>query len=267
LSRRNKPWIDVDPDKTVTGAKTCWDTYPNATKSNCRQVPNISDGVQQGTYEQCDWNYGAPVQQCGIPTQTFTWNGCVGSRPEPLDESLGSLGTHYVGLSNEWCTSELVELTDSKTTLHDKIDGFVATGETYVPAGLLWGWNMLNPDEPLSKAKTADAIKSMGGTKALVLMTDGQNTLAPYSPIHRGWDGASDWAKGDAKTKTLCENIKADGIVVYTVSFMVTDAGAKSLLQSCATDATKAFSADSAASLATAFKEIGHSMTAMRLSK
>jgi hypothetical protein len=266
LSRRNKPWIDVDPDKSVT-SHSCWNTYPHATPKNCHQVPNIVDGVNMGMTEQCDWDYGTPVEQCGDNTATYTWNGCVGSRPDPMDESLGSLSTHYKGLTNEWCTSEIVELTDSKSKLHDTIDGLVATGETYIPAGLLWGWNMLDSQEPLDKAKTAAAIKEMGGTKAIVLMTDGQNTLAPYSPIHRGWDGAADWAKGDAKTKTLCENVKADGIVVYTVSFMVTDAGAKALLANCASDSSKAYSADSAAALASAFKEIGQSMTAMRLSK
>jgi Mg-chelatase subunit ChlD len=266
LSRRNKPWIDVDPDKSVT-SHSCWNTYPHATPKNCHQVPNIVDGVNMGMTEQCDWDYGDAVEQCGDNTTAYTWNGCVGSRPDPLDESLGNQSTHYQGLTNEWCTSEIVELTDSKSKLHTTIDGLVATGETYIPAGLLWGWNMLDSQEPLDKAKTAAAIKDMGGTKAIVLMTDGQNTLAPYSPIHRGWDGASDWAKGDAKTKTLCENIKADGIVVYTVSFMVTDAGAKSLLANCASDTSKAYSADSAAALASAFKEIGQSMTAMRLSK
>lgn len=266
LSRRNKPWIDVDPDKSVT-SHSCWNTYPNATKSNCRQVPSVVDGVSQGSNEQCDWNYGAAVEQCGNNTATSTWNGCVGSRPEPLDETIGNLATRYKGLSNEWCTSEIVELTDSKSKLHDTIDNFVATGETYVPAGLLWGWNMLDSEAPLEKAKAAADIKAMGGTKAIVLMTDGQNTLAPYSPNHWGGAGAADWARGDAKTSTLCENIKADGIVVYTVSFMVTDVGAKALLANCASDASKAYSADSAAALASTFKEIGMSMTAMRLSK
>jgi Flp pilus assembly protein TadG len=266
LSRRNKSWLDVEPDKSVPRVAT-WNEYPDATKSNCRQVPNIVDGVQQGTSEQCDWNYGAPVPKTANVVDTYTWNGCVGSRPDPLDESLGSLSTRYQGLTNEWCTSEIVELTDSKSKLHDTIDGLVATGETYIPAGLLWGWNMLDSEEPLDKAKSATIIKEMGGTKAIVLMTDGQNTLAPYSPIHRGWDGASDWAKGDAKTTTLCENIKADGITVFTVSFMVTDVASKALLANCASDSSKAYSAESAAALANAFKDIGSTLTAMRLTR
>jgi hypothetical protein len=98
-------------------------------------------------------------------------------------------------------------------------------------------------------------------------MTDGQNTLAPYAPYHWGGAGASDWAKGDAKTATLCANIKNDGITVYTVAFMVTDPTATALMADCASDPTKAFTADSAAELADAFKDVGASLTAMRLSK
>lgn len=267
MSRRNKSWMDVDADASVTGP-TCWNTYPDATKFNCRQEPDIQDGVSLGsTHEVCDWNYGTPVEQCGTTTSTTKWYGCVGSRSEPMDESIGTVSSPYKGMMNTGCTSEIVELTDNKTKLDNTIDGLVATGNTYIPAGLLWGWHMLDSEEPLSVAKTASAIKEMGGTKAIVLMTDGQNTLAPYAPWH--WDGAgtSDWAKGDAKMATLCENIKNDGIAVYTVAFMVTEPTAISLMASCATDPSKAFTAESAAELAEVFKDVGQSLTAMRLSK
>ncbi len=119
---------------------------------------------------------------------------------------------------------------------------------------------------PLDKAKTSTEIESMGGTKALVLMTDGRNTLATYAPNH--WSaGAADWARGDAKTATLCGNIKRDKIEDYTVSFMVTDAGAKSLPSNCASNPSKAYSADNAAELAKVFEEIGQNLVALRLSR
>lgn len=266
-SRRGKSWLDVDDDKTVTGT-ACWDTWPDATKYNCRQEPDISDGINLGTtHEACDWNGGTKVEQCGTVTNTYKWYGCVGSRPEPLDEELGTLSTRYKGLVNYGCTGEIVELTDNKTKLNDTIDAMVATGETYIPAGLLWGWNMVDSEEPLTSAKSAADIKDMGGSKAIVLMTDGQNTLAPYSPNHWGGAGAADWAKGDAKMATLCDNIKNSGVVIFTVAFMVTDPAAKSLMGQCASDASKVYNADSAAALADAFKEVGQSLTAMRISK
>jgi Flp pilus assembly protein TadG len=263
LSRRSQPWLDVDNDATVT-TNGCWDTYPNATKSNCKQVPAFADGVALGyTYEQCDWNYGTPVKVCGPQTSTTTWYGCVGSRNDPLDASIGTPATRYRGLSNVGCTSEIQVLTNSKAKLDAKIDSLVATGNTYIPPGLLWGWNMLDSNQPLTEAKTASAMDAMGGSKALVLMTDGANTLSADPPYHWG----NDVAKANAKTAALCANIKADKITVYTVAFMVTDPTAKNLLSDCASDPSKVFTADSATQLAKAFAEIGNSLTAMRLTK
>jgi Flp pilus assembly protein TadG len=262
ISRRSEPWLDVADDKTTYG---CWDTYPSATKSNCRQLPSIVDGIDTGsTYEQCDWDYGTPVKACG--NQTYTWMGCVGSRVEPLDESIGSISSRYKGLPNQSCTSEIVALTDDKAKLDATIDGFVAIGETYVPAGLLWGWNMLDSNKPLSEAKSEGSMKAKGGTKAIVLMTDGQNTLAAFTPYHYG-GGATEWARGDAKTTAVCDKIKADGVVIYTVSFMITDVNAKSLMTSCASDASKAFSADDPAELSKAFADVGQSLMSMRLNR
>ncbi len=267
LSRRNESWLDVEDDKSETKNR-CWNTYPNATSSNCRNVPYIVDGIDQGTTtQQCDWNYGAPVEECAVSTWTYTWNGCVGSRPDPIDETIGSVSTRYKGLVNQSCTTEIVTLTDDKQKLLTTIDSFVATGETYAPAGLLWGWNMLDSQKPLTEAKPTNVMMNKGGTKAIVLMTDGQNTLAPYDVNHYGWNGAADWARGDAKTQALCNNIKADGIAVYTVSFMVTDPGAQALMANCATDSAKAFSADDAAQLSMAFEEIGQSLMAVHISK
>jgi Flp pilus assembly protein TadG len=267
ISRRSEPWLDIPADKSET-KYACWKTYPHATKSNCKQVPYINDGIDTGTtYEQCDWNYGLPEEVCGNTTVSETWSGCIGSRNDPLDESIGTVTTPYKGLMNTTCGSEIVELTDSESKLKDAIDGLVATGETYIPAGLLWGWHMVDSNEPLKKAKSQSAMNEIGGTKAIVLMTDGQNTLAPYAPHHWGGNGATDWAKGDAKTSTLCSNIKNDGVTIYTVSFMVTDTQSLDLMAQCASDSTKALTAENAAELAEAFKNIGSSLMAMRLSK
>jgi Flp pilus assembly protein TadG len=262
LSRRSQPWLDVDNDKSIT-SYTCWDTYPDATKSNCRNVPSYNDGIPSGTHEECDWNYGTAVKVCGDQTATTTWYGCVGSRAEPLDGSIGTPATRYRGLSNLTCTSEIQVLTNDKTKLDAKIDSLVATGNTYIAPGLLWGWNMLDSKQPLTEAKTASAMDAMGGSKALVLMTDGANTLSADAPYHWG----TDVAKANVKTAELCAGIKADKITVYTVAFMVTDTTAKDLLADCASDPSKVFTADNAAQLAKAFSEIGNSLTAMRLTK
>jgi Flp pilus assembly protein TadG len=267
LSRRGESWLNVPNDWTENFTHTPV-SYPNFRKYDCVMVPVINDGIDTGqTQESCKYDYGDPVY--GEPvnaTYDHKWYGCVGSRPEPLDENIGTLSTRYPGLMDTTCVAELVELTDNKSKLTSAINAMVTVGETYIPAGLLWGWNMLDSEKPLNSAKTAEAIKSMGGTKAIVLMSDGANTLASYAPNHWG-DNPADGPRGDTKMAALCENIKQDGITIYTVSFMITDVTAKNRMKACASDAAKAFDADSAAALASSFAAIGESLAAMRLSK
>jgi Flp pilus assembly protein TadG len=262
LKNRNKSWMDVPKDSSGV-TNECRNTYPDAKWVNCRSVPNIVDGINMGSKQQCDWDGGLPVKVCQDWPWESKWYGCVGSRPDPLDKQLGSLSTGYPGLMNTGCTKELLELTDSKTDINDKIDSLTGAGNTYIPIGLLWGWNMLDSDDPLSKAKSKADMAKKDGTKALVLMTDGENTLSSTAPTHWGTDRAA----ADAKTADLCTNIKADGITVYTVAFMVTDAPTQDALRDCASSPANAFTADSAEQLSQAFDSIGANLQAMRISK
>jgi Putative Flp pilus-assembly TadE/G-like len=265
-SRRNAPWINVPADSTTT-QNVCNTTYPNASSSNCRQevVTYNNDGVPT-TYNTtvCDWVYGNPVTTCADQTWNNTWNGCVGSRPNPYDEQLGSTNVHqYPGMQNTSCPSEITQLGGSVPALETQIDAMIGTGNTYIPQGILWGWNMLQAGGPIGAAKTKAWMKTRGGTKALVLMTDGANTVSADNQYHWG----SDVNKANAKTTALCNGVKGDDIVVYTVGFMVDDTTAQNILKDCASDPSKAYNADNANALAEAFDAIAGSLTATRFTK
>ena len=276
LANRNKSWIDVPPDSSKV-LPNCNTTYPDATKSNCRMetYTGYADGVPQTyTTEVCDWNYGTAVTTCnGTYTQELKWQGCVGSRESPKDTQITGLTNKYPGITSaywgyqEYCAKEITPLTDSKSDLNAAIDAMVGVGNTYVAPGILWGWNMLDSAEPLTGAKTKSWMATNKGTKALVLMTDGANTLSPGAyGVYKFHEGG-DVAMANSVTEETCKKAKKDGIVVYTVAFMVTDATAKSLLSDCATDATKAFTADDATALNTAFRDIANSLMSIRLTK
>jgi Flp pilus assembly protein TadG len=265
MSVRNKPWMNVPADTSKT-VNQCYDTYPDATSSNCHPetYTAYNDGVPySATTTVCDWNYGAPKSVCNDVVQTEKWYGCVGSRNNPLDEDIGTASSPYPGLQNAYCSAEIEPLTKDKSALKSKISGLTANGNTYIPAGLLWGWNMVDENAPLEEAKSAAEVKDMGGTKAIVLMTDGDNTLSADYPWHWGTDGNA----ADKKVKEICKNIKKDNIVIYTVSFMVIDADTVKLLEHCASDSSKAFSADNATQLSQAFSDISAAMLALRLTK
>jgi Flp pilus assembly protein TadG len=266
MSNRNVSWMDVLPDKTEVIPNVCSITYPDATSSNCHDEKGVwnNDGVATPyTYQVCDWNYGNPKTVCSDQTVTTKWYGCVGSRTSPLDESIGSVGKKYPGIQNTSCPQEITTLSDQKSTVDSAIDAMVAVGETYIPSGLLWGWNVLDSSEPIKGAKTAEQMAAAKGLKSMVLMTDGDNTRSPDYPYHWG----SDAALADKISAKLCENIKAEGISIYTVAFKVTKQASKDLLAGCASNAAQAFDASDTAGLLVAFDQIGASLAQMRFTK
>ena len=138
-----------------------------------------------------------------------------------------------------------------------------AVGETYIGPGLLWGWNVLDPSEPITGAKTAADMAATKGLKSVVLMTDGDNTKSAVYPYHYG----NDPVQGDKITSQLCDRIKSDGISIYTVAFKVIKQSSKDLLTNCASDPEQAFDATDTAGLIVAFDQIGASLAQMRFTK
>jgi Mg-chelatase subunit ChlD len=271
LSNRNKTWLDVPAD--YQDPQSCGNTYPNATYGNCHMVTSTwqscsggGDGVpptcttQTGSYNQCDViSYGDPVQQCWPGTQ-HKWHGIVGSRSD--DTSIGA-GQKYPGLMDVTGPNQITDLTDNQGQVISAIQTLQAEGETYIPSGLLWGWNLLDTNEPYSTAKTKPSMLALKGIKAMVLMTDGDNTKSVTIPTHDGGDGAA----ADAKTAELCQKIKADDITLYTIAFKVTKASSLQMLKNCATDASYAFDAQNNVALKAVFNQIAGSLATLRLTK
>jgi Flp pilus assembly protein TadG len=263
LSNRNASWINVPKDYTEVIKDYATVTYTGA--SDCHDEKGVwnNDGVPTPyTYQVCT-SPGTPSTTYSDVTLNHKWEGCTGSRNSPLDLSIASPSDKYPGLLDTGCPQELTLLTENQSTVNTNIDAMNAVGETYIPSGLLWGWNMLDPDEPLKGAKTKAEMASAKGVKSVVLMTDGDNTKSAVYPYHYG----SDAAEADKITAQLCENIKADGITIYTVAFKVTKPSSKSLLTNCASSAAKAFDATDAGSLLAAFDEIGQSLAQLRFTK
>ncbi len=261
VANRNKFWVDVPAD---TQKNECWTTYPNATYSNCHMetVNGSNDGVPV-TYQQnvCDTNTGAAVQQCGLVD--YKWYGVVGSRSNGLDTKIVGSGAKYPGLINVGGPQAITEMTDSQSTLVANINSLTANSETYIPSGLLWGWELLSSVDAFTGVKTKAEMTALKGTKAMVLMTDGDNTRSADYPYHWGNNAAA----ADQKTKELCDNIKADGISVYTVAFKVLKTSSKKMLTNCASSPSQAFDAQNNAALLAAFGEIAGQLTQLRLTK
>jgi Flp pilus assembly protein TadG len=265
-ANRSVKWMSVPPDSSELMKNVCSTSYPNATASNCHDVQAVwnNDGVPTPyTYQQCDWVTGNPVTTCSDQVVQHKWNGCVGSRNSPLDLGIGSFATPYPGIMDATCTAPLTPLTDSKATLDSAIDAMTPTGATYIASGVVWGWNLLDSNEPFTEAKTDAQMKATRGTKFMVIMTDGENTVSPDYPYHYG----NNAAQANDITGKLCDGVKQAGITIYTVGFKVQAQTSKDLLVSCASDPSMAYDAADDAALQASFDAIAKQLASLHLSK
>lgn len=266
-ANRNVPWMSVPLDSTTTEPEVCYDQPTVTGQSNCRTETGTAanDGVPYTyTYEVCDYQYGPPVQQCYTPTTVNAWYGCAGSRDYPLETLDQDYDVKIPGVMNAACPSEIVPLTNDVNALSSHIDAMVATGETYLPSGLIWGWRLLSKNAPFAQAKGYDErVFGQKVRKILVLMSDGKNTLSPVYPAHTG----NDPALADSLTLEICTNIKAKGIEIYTVAFQVPDEGAKDVLEACASGASKFFDAEDGEALEQSFQKIANDFNPLRLTR
>lgn len=270
LSRRSEPWLTVPADFTDSGT-WCRDEFPDRTTSNCttstRSCTYNNDGVVTTgtcTDTHCDVDDGEPARTCTPYSYAHIWRGCVGSRNPPHDvKDIAWTGQPAPGLLDVSCPNEITPLTADKTTVLNAINAMSVEGNTYIPSGLFWGQAVISADEPFTEAKTSAEVAAQSGLKAVILMTDGMNTLSATHPSHNGGDTAA----ANAKTAEICEELKDNDVQVFTVSFQVSDTTIQNLLDACATDPANSYDADNATELSNAFLEIGRSLAELALTK
>jgi Flp pilus assembly protein TadG len=179
---------------------------------------------------------------------------------------------------NTGCTMQPISrLSTDWTALKAKITAMNAVGETHIPLGMAWGWNVLSPYGPFSDGVTYSTPKT---TKVVVLMTDGDNTYtdngnyngSAYDGYGYIWQnrtgtvGSARTAAIDSRLTTICTNMKAAGIVIYTVRVEVTT-GSSALLEGCASTPDKFYDVQSASNLTAVFSAIAGSIENLRITQ
>ena len=257
---RSASWLQVDPDTSKT-ENVCYQRRPVTGKSGCRTetTSGMNDGVPtSGSREVCSsYTYGPEETVCYDRTTSSTWYGCVGSRDAPLDVSDTRPDRRIPGLMNQHCSAPLLTLTDNFTTIRRGVNGMVAQNETYIPAGIMWGWRVLSPQTPFSEGEPySDDVR-----KFMIVMTDGSNTLSPRHPYHNGNDGTY----ADKLMIKACGNAKAEGIEIFTVGVAVPNASTREGLVSCASQAKNAIAITDSTKLGKTFQDIAGEILAVRL--
>lgn len=266
LPNRNKSWMSVPPDSKTT-AEVCSQKRDVVRTYNCRDEfrswTSCNDGVctqHSGTTKVCDREYGPYYQSCEKKTTEMKWQGCVGSRDYPYNTLDDTYVTKPVpGIMNVSCPRPITELSTSRPTILKAISELSASGETYIPSGLKWGWASLSPGEPFD-AKTDEKNITR---RILILMTDGANTVSPSYPKHDD----SNAAVANKLTSELCTNAKAAKIEIFTIALQVGSAAVEQLLLNCSSTPSNFFKLENSGQLKEAFESIRRRMSSLRLTK
>lgn len=276
----NNDWRQVDT-QDVTTSTLCGPTSNNS----CRCTP-ATGGYSGGT------------RVCGTVTsgQTATRTYCSNQTSSNNKRCYSEVTTQHAPIytysinssrgPNTYCpVNEVTRLTNQRTTLDDAIDDLQVVGGTHIPTGAIWGWRMLSPNwrglwggtmntNNLPLDYNTDLM-----IKAMILMTDGENTMYSTADGAYGYTGdnhvgmsapytdAKAAARLNVKLGDICTNMKQQGVIIYTVVFDLNSATVDTMMRNCATQPDYYFNAPDAATLRQAFRTIGDSLANLRISK
>lgn len=189
-------------------------------------------------------------------------------------------GPNYLSSGAPCGSPPIVPLTSNRTDLHDAIEGLPATGNTAGSLGILWTWYMLSPE--FGYVWGGEGAPAPYGTRDLlktaIIMTDGEfNTIHSRGVVSRDSPSRSSTSainenspNGNpyAQSRRYCDEMKNNGIVVYTVGFgLRAGSSAANIMSYCASGPDKAYLATDSAALISAFANIARSISALRLTQ
>ena len=218
-----------------------------------------------------------------------SWASGTVSRQDTTTETQGNVVSDWIAQDgpNQGCPVSLVPLTEvtsstGKTTVLNKIASMWPrdSGGTQVHIGMIWGWRSLSSNGPFTAnnghpLSYTDATTT-GWKKVVVLMTDGTEewpSTANMTGLGQIADGKIGTSSSTAtavtnlgtRLSTVCTNMAADGIVIYTIG-LGSDGASNTDLQNCAANGGF-FEAATPTNLQTVFNNIAKSLIALRLTQ
>jgi Flp pilus assembly protein TadG len=289
---------------TCIGAGTCSISGHNS-QSSC-QSAHVCSLSQYGSQNQCRYNGGtwmagvwtsnpgtwtagtwtpatftAYVWTPGVwtPKNHNVWNGCVSDRGYPASPSnLGGLSgpdttfnfdtnadapdpitprwsSLYPAEQYGSCPQAVKSLSYDWSSMSSLVTAMSPAGNTNQAIGLQLGWMSLVGGGPFTAPPLDPAYQY---TQVIILLTDGLNTQNRWSTTQSDIDG---------REQMTCDNIKAAGIQMYTIQVNTGGDPTSTLLQNCASDASKFFLLTSAGQMTATFNTIGTNLTKLRVAQ
>jgi hypothetical protein len=261
------------PGGTSLANSTNWNTYS-------------SGGLIHCTDAGCPY-YAFQSSESGNTWRALPVTTCVTERTgaeafTDVGPSTALLGRNYAPSNNNCIGSTITPLGNDRATLKSQIDALTTNYSTAGHIGIAWGWYMISSNFGYlwpSASRPADY-----GTpeliKIAVIMTDGAFNTAYCNGVIAKDSGTGSGNSYDhnncnatngtsyAQGLQLCSNMKAAGIVVFTIGFQIdSEAGAEDFLRNCASSSWHFYNAADGGALREAFRSIAVNISRLRLSR
>jgi Flp pilus assembly protein TadG len=215
------------------------DTTPNSAVADSLFVPYMAVDEPDGTGDNSflrDEGYEFPPKVLPLKGASFFDQQRNVNKYLLYPTKYRNVSTNNLYSPNFICDSApIVPLTSSASVVDSAIAGLQAVGATNVDEGVGWGWRVLSPSEPFAGSR---AYSDDENIKALVLMTDGENTSYTSGNTNKsrfssyGFAQLKDGSAGrifdqsgasttysntnytvamDGRTRKVCANAKKDG--------------------------------------------------------
>ncbi|MCX7305720.1 MAG: pilus assembly protein [Hyphomicrobiales bacterium] len=169
-------------------------------------------------------------------------------------------------------TATLVPLSADGTALKTAIGKFKAGGYTAGHIGVQWSWYMLSPKwrDVLPKAAQPLDYDPKKVAKYAILMTDGEFNTA-FAGVSKKGTTTNQPTLSRGNADQLCAKMRAEGIEIFTVGFMLNEDNAKKIMQKCASADTSSikhyYETSSGTELNQAFQAIARNIERLAITK
>ena len=187
---------------------------------------------------------------------------------------------------NRRCPAEILPLTNVRQDIEDHVNALAPNGFTNSAHGAIWGWRLLSPEAPFTEGVGPSDPEFNDWQKAVVIMTDGNNTIenqnthwdsglgtngyAIESRMGQGMTSRSDMRDEiDNKLLRVCHRMKDEGYLVYTIMFGLDSTATEQVFKACATEPNAPYFHDAATgdALNNAFGDIAADLVDLHISQ
>jgi Flp pilus assembly protein TadG len=266
VGKEHSGWLKSGSLDALDWGPTSW---AGCVEASSASADDVSDNIPSATpLTPYYWE-----DSSGNDWITVSSNGKKKTYDSTLDETNGP---------NKNCPAEVTRLTPTKAKVTAAITSMKAVGNTHINVGALWGWRMLSPKwrglwgGDMTTYKLPLDYYTPKMNKAAVIMTDGENTMS--SSVYSAYGWLDDKKLGTSNSSAavtelnnrltkVCTAMKNAGVIIYTIAFANPDTATQNLMRNCASQNAFYFNSPTTTALQTAFKQIGDSLSNLRVSR